>query len=501
MRRQGSAQSAAMASRLGQRSPSATPPTWSDVRAWASAEGLGAPDALLAFLQRAAAGDARGQPLQDGRARALVRALAQGALLSRVNEPAPPLDQILRLYKPFLTWLASVSRSSVDGGQWLAPLVDPHGNLIVGAVGNTAAQVMWPATPLAVLVRAEQAVRDLLRYPPVDPVPRLVAIYQGAAPNIGPATGEAVAEAIESGLLGVVDEARAMGDLLGPMRVPSEPVLAGPLTVEAYRQQWPGLVPSLTNAQAPFVIVTARGATPDQPDYAAVAQNGRLIASVGDGDAAAAQQEQQRRDGVYPFDPATTDTESAGLPSMPQTAEPWEQLLYDIVALVRQGRPDLVGLTSVAVAPAETVLGSIGAAPRAAPGIVDALPPGGATAPPYYAGAFDPADVLAAVEARVPDYATERILDAVAGDPADQAAAARAYTGAVGTSETTPAFDDFVAPYVAARGCAADATQRDQARVARAARVLGVDPRRFANRAPLCAELAEAVIARRTGNA
>nr|UMO79756.1 hypothetical protein [Pandoravirus aubagnensis] len=472
--------------------------TWSDVRAWASAEGLGAPNKLLGLLLRAGADEARGQPLADARARSLVRFLSQGALLSRINEPAAPVIQILAVYRPFLEWIATASRTS-GGASWLAPLVDPRGAgaSSYGAVAN----VMWPATPLAVLVRAEQAVQDLLHYPPTDPTPRLIDIYETAAPNVGPGTAEGVAEAIQGGLLGIVDEARATGDLLGEMRVPSEPVLAGPLTVEAYRQQWPGLVPSLTNAQAPFVIVTARGATPNQPDYAVVAQNGRVIASVGDGDAAAAQQqERQRRDGVYPFDPDTVDTESAGLPSMPQTAEPWEQLLYDVVALVRQGRPDLVGLKSIAVAPAETVLGSIGAAPRAAPGIVDALPPGGATAPPYYAGAFDPADVLAAVEAHVPDYATERILDAVAGDPADQAAAARAYTGAVGTSETTAEFDDFVAPYVAARGCAADATQRDQARLARAARVLGVDPRRFANRAPLCAELAEAVAARRTGS-
>lgn len=472
------------------------PQTWSDVRAWASAEGLGAPNRLLGLLLRAGADEARGQPLADARARSLVRFLSQGAFLSRANEPAAPVIQILAVYRPFLEWIATASRSS-GGASWLVPLADPRG--ADASSYGAAANAMWPATPLAVLVRAEQTVRDLLRYPPADPTPRLIDIYEAAAPDVGPVTAEGVVEAIQGGVLGVVDEARAMGDLLGETRVPSEPVLAGPLTVEAYRQQWPGLVPSLTNAQAPFVVVTARGATPDQPDYAAVAQNGRIIASVGDGDAAAAQQQQQRRDGVYPFDPDTTDTESAGLPSMPQTAEPWEQLLYDIVASVRQGRPDLVGLASIAVAPAETVLGSIGAAPRAAPGIVDALPPGGATAPPYYAGAFDPADVLAAVEARVPDYAAERILDAVAGDPADQAAAARAYTGAVGTSETTPEFDNFVAPYVAARGCAADATQRDQARLARAARVLGVDPRRFASRAPLCAELAEAVAARRAG--
>ncbi|AVK76164.1 hypothetical protein pneo_cds_557 [Pandoravirus neocaledonia] len=477
------------------------PQAWSNVRAWASAEGLGSPSRLLGLLQQASDDEARGRPLADARARSLIRFLSQGAFLSRVDEPAAPIGQIAAVYGPFLGWIDAASRSSGNTSSWLAPLVDPRGASTSRDAGAAAAKAMWPATPLGVLVSAEQTVRDLLHYPPADPAPRLIDIYETAAPNAGPATADSIVEAVQTGLLGVVDDARTMGDLLGAMRVPREPVLTGPLTAEAYRRQWPGLVPSLTNAQAPFVIVTARGATPDQPDYAAVAQNGRIIASVGDGDAAAAQQERQRREGVYPFNPDTTDTESAGLPSMPQTPEPWEQLLYDVVASVRQGRPDLVGLASVAIAPAETVLGSIGAAPRAASGVVDALPPDGATASPYYAGAFDPADVLAAVEARVPDYATDRILDAVAGDPADQAAAARAYTGAVGTSETTPEFDAFVAPYVAARGCAADATQRDRARLARAARVLGVDPRQFTSRAPLCAELAEAVVARRAGPA
>ncbi|AGO84231.1 hypothetical protein psal_cds_467 [Pandoravirus salinus] len=465
------------------------PRTWEDVQAWAATEGLDDPQALLAWLESIVADEARGQRPTDPRAVALLRALSQEALLVRADDTmAAPITQILNVYRPYLTWLAEALSDAAANVAWLQPLVDPLGT------GEPSALALWPPTPLAVLGRAEQAIARLLGYPPVDPVKRFVDVYMANEARAGIDTALTAAESVPQVVPDAIVQAAAEGALLGDLAVPAEPVLAGPLTVEAYHRWWPAVGPGLSTPQAPFVIVVARASEPDVRDYAAVIQNDRVIASIGGNDVDG-QQRQQRDEGVYPIE--AQSTAGAPLPPTPQTEEPWVQLLETVARSVRQGRPDLVGLVRVVAAPPADDLGTMRRGPRIYANLANVLPDDDGVGAPYYAGAFDPADVMAAVEAYVLDDNVARIEQALADDPAAEAAAARAYDGPLAAGETTPEFDAFAAPYVAARGCAADASAADRARLARAARVLGVDPRRFLDRGPLCAELAEAAAAAR----
>nr|UMO78707.1 hypothetical protein [Pandoravirus belohorizontensis] len=463
--------------------------TWDDVQTWAAATGLDNPQGLLAFLDVAGANGARSQVLADPRAEALLRALSQEALLSRTGEPPAPVADILSVYRPYLQWLATaLSDAANGGGAWIGPLADPLGT------GEPSALPSWPPTPLVVLARAEQAIRRLLHYPPSDPVAQFLNLYATNEARVGLDTGLTAAESTREVVPGAITQAAAEGRLLGDLVVPAEPVLAGPLTVEAYHRWWPAVGPGLSVPQAPFVLVVARAVDPDVRDYAAVIQNNRVIASVGGSDADG-QQRRQRDEGVYPIEPEPGV--STPLPPMPQDDRPWVQLLDNVARTVRQGRPDLVGLVRVVVAPPTEALGAVRRGPQIYANLANVLPEDDSVGAPYYAGAFDPADVMAAVESYIPEDNVARIEQALVNDPEAEAAAARAYDGPLGTGETTPEFDAFVAPYVAARGCAADAPAADRTRLARAARILGVDPRRFLERGPLCAELAEAAAAQR----
>ncbi|AVK74875.1 hypothetical protein pqer_cds_453 [Pandoravirus quercus] len=464
------------------------PMTWDDVHAWGAATGLDDPRALLALLESVAADEARGQRPTDPRVVALLRALSQEALMVGADATTPaPITQILDVYRPYLTWLAAALTDS-NNGDWLEALANPLGT------GEPSALALWPPTPLAVLARAEQTIRRLLHYPPTDPVARFLDIYTTNEASAGLDTALTAAESVREVVPGAITEAAAEGRLLGDLAVPAEPVLAGPLTVEAYHRWWPAVGPGLSVPQAPFVLVVARAADPDVRDYAAVIQNDRVIASVGGSDVDG-QQRRQREEGVYPIE--AEPGVSAPLPPMPQDEESWVQLLDSVARTVRQGRPDLVGLVRVVVAPPTEALGAIRRGPQIYTNLANVLPEDDSVGAPYYAGAFDPADVMAAVEAYIPEDNVARIEQALVDDPEAEATAARAYDGPLGTGETTPEFDVFAAPYVAARGCAADASAADRARLARAARVLGVDPRRFLDRGPLCAELAEATAAAR----
>lgn len=461
--------------------------TWDDVQAWASTMGLDRPQALLGFLETIAADGARGQILADPRAAALLRALSQEALLSRTGEPPAPVADMLSVYRPYLQWLAT-ALSDANSGAWIGPLADPLGT------GEPSALPSWPPTPLVVLARAEQAIRRLLHYPPSDPVAQFLNLYTTNEERVGLDIGLTAAESTREVVPDAMVQAAAEGRLLGDLAVPAEPVLAGPRTVDLYRRVWPAVGPGLSVPQAPFVIVVARAAEPDVRDYGAVVQNDRVIASVGGRDVDG-QQQRQRTEGVYPLE--VNPNISEPLPPMPQDEEPWVRLLEDVTRSVRQGRPDLVGLTRVVAAPPTGALGAMRRGPQIYANLANVLPDDASVGAPYYAGAFDPVDVMAAVDARVPEYNVARIEQALAGDPEAEASAARTYDGPLGTGETTPEFDAFVAPYVAARGCAADAPAADRARLARVARILGVDPRRFIDRGPLCAELAEAAVAQR----
>lgn len=231
------------------------PTTWDDVETWASAMGLDRPQALLGFLDTIAANGARGETLADPRAAALLRALSQEALLSRTGEPPAPVADILSVYHPYLQWLAT-ALSDANGGAWIGPLADPLGT------GEPSALPSWPPTPLVVLARAEQAIRRLLHYPPSDPVAQFLSLYTTNEARVGLDTGLTAAESTREVVPGAITQAAAEGRLLGDLAVPAEPVLAGPLTVEAYHRWWPAVGPGLSVPQAPFVIVVARAARP-----------------------------------------------------------------------------------------------------------------------------------------------------------------------------------------------------------------------------------------------
>jgi hypothetical protein len=440
---------------------------------------LNTPQALLDFVSAMANNEANGNGwIYDPRASTLLRALSQEALLTRTDQAAAPAATILEVYRPLSTWL-----DSGDGAL-------PETRSTIGPIGpQTGGPLLWPPTPLSTLVSAEQTIRRFLHYPETDPARRLLGIYLTNQARTGIDEARALVESVIQVVPDAVAEARARGQLLGDLYVGPRPVLVGPLSIEAYRRWWPAVGPELVEPQAPFVITVVVAPLPEgNRDYAAVSQNGRIIASIGDEnddntdrDSKQQQrQERQRREGVYPFD--VSPGLRTRLPLMPMPEEPWVEVLEDILRTVREGRPDLVGLARVQ-----------GPLPIAA-GLPDPIKLMGSAEEPasVYMGAFDPADVMAAVDARIPEYNEARIQQALSNDTMLDAIRAQR---TLATEE--PDIDAFVAPYAAIEGCAADASPDQRARVVDAARALGVDPDRFLDWGPLCAEVAEAAVAQR----
>lgn len=485
---------------------------WQEVLEWAAAKGLTSPSALTAWLGAMAKRE-DGAPA-DRLESALLRALSQNALLAPPGAAPAPASRLAALYRPLLATLDQADAAAQRGpeaARWFglmhgmalrsrgsatlpqrapsypegmrgvdlwAPVIDPQ------AAVEVADGLLWPPSPVTVIARAAQIFDAAAGRPPRDPVDLVVAQLRG---EYGPdaAADVALRAAVAADSVGLY--APLIPVWLRGLRVSPEdqPRLAGPLATRQERRRIAGGAPF--DPQAPYVVVVGTApATWDLPGMptghvAALFVRNAVAATVeqdASGQVTASNTPMarwvERQDQNRGMEPVVAANRSERV----DPATGIGALLLDAIDAVREGRPEAMGLEPFDVESEYTPW----------PDRVDVRPP-------VYAGAFDRADVAAAVRARMPGESAQRIAAVLAGDMSLAAQAARAYRGDVPTPLAPHEVNVVAAAYAAARECAADPATVDRQRLAAVATFLGVrapgsDPR------TLCAELAPAIEAR-----
>lgn len=481
----------------------ATPPSQEAVRIWASDNGFATPDGLVQFLRQVN----RGQRARGPYERALMQLLTDQYYGAPQDLPLEP-RHLLFAYLQFLPQLAALAPGQYAGvsvprltpggpvphGNWVDPLFDPLYRYPDGTLTP-----FWPPSKVATTDYVDQTLRELLHYPPGEDTRAFVA---GSRPpdEMGLLLG------VED-MFGAMQFAHTIGSLLYGRSVAPDPVLSGPRAFRSVLHRFPGLQPNLYALQTPFLVVVITGPGRER---AAIAHNGRIVAGVerpaGETAGDAARGGDDNGEPVQAFDvPAPTPMMDAvnGMrgPSPPPTPRSaWRALLDDMLDAVREGRAEEAGLYPAP--PGAVVLGDeVGALIR--PGDPQFAFLGAPSTDPAihrYAGIYHPADVLAAVEARVPNAVAQRLRE-TSGAPAGitnlRALAARAYQGPIGVQRMPAEVAEFAAPYVAARACSAGHVSDRRAILESVAHVLGIDPGPLGD-AALCAELAAVVESRRS---
>ncbi|AGO84233.1 hypothetical protein psal_cds_468 [Pandoravirus salinus] len=474
--------------------PAATDePSQEEVRAWASANGLVTPSALLQFLHQMDAGERTQGPHE----RALVQAMTDN-YYGMPQDLAMRPRHLLLAHGEFLTQLGSlvptqyagvpVPRLTPDGpapqGDWVDPLLDP-----LYRYPDGTPTPFWPPSLITTTDYVDQTLRELLHYPPGNDNTRA---FVGHARPDDPFL---LVLGVED-MFAAMQFAHEMGSLMYGARVSPDPVLSGPRAFGAVLREWPGLQPNLYSLHAPFLVVAITD--PDR-QRAVIAQNARIIASVESPADSGAEHDDDEPARAFEAPSPTpllgvVNRRRGSPPSIPKSA--WRALLNDMLDAVRAGRAEDVGLyptppgsivitddAAALIRPGDPRFVSLGA-PRVDPAIR------------RYAGIYHPADVLAAVEARVPNASAQRLAkasDTAIGGTGLRALAARAYHGRIDAKRMPAEVAAFAAPHAAARACSADSFVPDRRAVLEsAARALGVDPRPFGD-AALCAELAAIV--------
>lgn len=467
------------------------------VRLWASANGLVVPGALHQFIRQLATGARAEGPYE----RALMRALSDhyyyGASERHLLDPRtlqfayaqilPQLGQLLPQQYAGVPVPRLTPGGPAPQGDWVDPLFDPLYRYPDGTLTP-----FWPPSRITTTDYVDQTLRELLHYPPGEDTR---AFVQGSRPpdEVGFLLG------VED-MFGAMRFAHEVGSLMHGRSVASGSVLSGPRAFRSVLRRFPGLQPNLYALHTPFLVVVI---TEPGRERAAIAHNGRVVARVerpADETTGDVARDGDNSEPVQAFDlPTPTPMMDAVArmwtlpPPTPRSA--WRALLDDMLDAVRAGRADEVGLypappgsialsedMAVLVRPGDARFAG-GGAPRTDPAIR------------RYAGIYHPIDVLAAIEARVPNATAQRLReagDAAAGSAGLRALAARAYRGRIDLQQMPAEVAAFAAPYAAARACSADPVPDRRAILESAAHALGIDPEPFGD-AALCAELAVAV--------
>nr|UMO79758.1 hypothetical protein [Pandoravirus aubagnensis] len=462
-------------------------PPWDEVRSWASENHLDQLEQLgrfmLAFVGTAAAADRDDEPKTC--ARALFEAFAVGAGVGVPQNPGYNAGWLVVAAGTAGAFLRMVDSDglldAVDGlflpprlsssgpaptGIWSHPLTDPLYRYPDGTLTP-----YWPLTPATLRAYVRQTLLDKLRYEP-EPDPYVVIArlwHQRTLPlprDIADTLGQ------------IYNQARA---LAGMPRVSPYPVLSGPRAFAAVRD--PDVV------VAPFLIMldVTRSAT-----RAMISHADTVLADYPEGVT-----------GLIPPDQDKITLRLAGTdgPRRETPQRAWCALLGDLVTAINEpSRARDVGLCRVSD---DMANGNIPAIRKRMIDLVGlqvdtegaiALDP---SCPRFqYTGLYDPYDILAAVEARTPSLISERIMHRIGGDGGNEslmALAARAYRGPAVVASLPTEVQAFVAPYVVARACGADATDADRTHLPAAARLLGVDPETVFGVPALCAEIAHAL--------
>lgn len=470
-----------------------------EVRLWASANGLVTPGALHQFIRQLATGARAEGPYE----RALIRLLSDHYYYSAPERHLLDPRSLQFAYAQILPQLARLLPEQYAGvpvprlvpggpapqGDWVDPLFDPLYRYPDGTLTP-----FWPPSKITTTDYVDQTLRELLHYPPGEDTR---AFVQGSRPpdEVGFLLG------VED-MFAAMQFAHGVGSLLYGRSVAPGPVLSGPRAFDSALHRFPGLQPNLYALHTPFLVVVI---TEPGREQAAIARNGRIVASVERPPSDEAAGARDDNEPVQAFDLPTPTSMMGAVRSMwtlpPPTPRPaWRALLNDMLDAVHAGRAEEVGLypaplgtvalskdMAVLIRPGDVRFAGSGGVPRADPAMR------------RYAGIYHPIDVLAAVEARVPNATAQRLReagDAAAGDVGLRTLAARAYRGRIDLQQMPAEVAAFATPYVAARACSADPVPDRRAILESAAHALGIDPEPFGD-AALCAELAAAVESRR----
>lgn len=459
-------------------------PPWDEVRSWASENHLDRLDQLGRFLRTFVSTAAAVNQDDESKtcARALFEAFAVGAGVGIPESPkhnagwltatAGTAGALLRIVDStgllagaddlFLPPCKSTNGPAPTGA-WSHPLTDPLYRYPDGTLTP-----YWPLTSATLRAYVRQTLLDKLRYEP-EPDPYVVIArlwHQRALPlprDIADTLGQAYGQT------------RA---LAGMPRVSPYPVLSGPRAFAAVRN--PDVV------VAPFLVLidVARGAV-----RALISHADTVLADYPKGDTGLVPPDQ---------DKITLRLASTDGPCRETPQRAWCALLGDLVtaATTEPSCGRNVGLCRVSSDMAN------GSTPAVRKRMIDlmrsqvdgegviALDPSCPRS--LYTGLYDPYDILAAVEARTPNLISERIIRRIGGDDDGslKALAARAYRGSAVAASLPTEIQAFVAPYVVARACGADATDADRTHLPAAARLLGVDTEKVFGVPALCAEIA-----------
>lgn len=458
-------------------------PSWTDVRVWAARNGFATPQGLATFMS--AWRRLQAEADNDPRAVALALALTRGPC------PDPEMDypdfrgmwataMAMTSALSFLEALAASRllaqarlpppRQSADAPVPAGTLADPLFDPLYRYPDGTLTPY-WPPTRPSFEAYIRQARLDFLDHAP-EPDPHRAIVDECRLGSIFGRAELVTSGEIDAHITSLVDAHAQSGVYTGDLpRVPSHPVLAGPRTFGALSRR---------EVMAPVVVMVS--VNPRRP-VAEALQGGQVFARYpndGEGDATAA----------LVIEGNAPAGESYSIPAWAVRG-----VLADLLAAAQSGQAERVGLHPME--PGALVSDARGARVLTR----DQMPqrravlsaPASGLKSYAYAGAYDINDFLAAAKARAVD-ASARIMRRLAADNGNaglMGLAARAYRGPVGTGSLPAEVDAFVAPYVAARGCAADAADTDRANTRSAARLLGIDPDSFLSHAALCAELAE----------
>lgn len=464
-------------------------PPWDEVRLWASRNGFGTPAGLSRFmLWLGRQPDAE----LDPHALMLAQALAYGPCASIENDTI--YDSVGEL-SPMGVWSAADATAFIGalaGSRLLAqtrlppPRQSPGGPVPAGSWGDPLFDPLyrypdgtptpyWPPVPPAFEAYLRRSRLDFLGHV-LDRDPHRAILDECQSPSIfGPlAYGVPVVTggAIDAQIAALQEAYAQKGVYTGDLPpVPSRPVLSGPRVFAATRTR---------DVMAPVVVMISTN--PRRPVVEAL-QGGQVFARYSPGDTGIDPRTMLRLSGAV---------SGGGSRSVPLWAV--RAVLADMLNAAQTGQAGRLGLHQMPP-------GALSSDARGARVLArDQLPRWTLSrllglGTHTYAGAYDIDDLFAAAQAHAAD-ASARILRRLNSDDRGKslmALAARAYRGPVGVGSLPAEVDAFAAPYVAARACAADASDADLVRLRSAARLLGVDPDPFASRAALCAELAEIV--------
>ncbi|AVK77453.1 hypothetical protein pmac_cds_765 [Pandoravirus macleodensis] len=436
--------------------------TWHDVRRWAASVGLTSADALAQWLDDITV-DRVSQ--LDPYEMALVRDLQQYALAVQLDGGPTAPWRLASLYRPVLDALrdldvrARLDRlerddhvPSTDARHWDEPLVNPLA---------PEANILWPASPVTVTARIAQTVHQAFGYRPLD-LRTFITSLAGTSPRDQTPKRRTAGDEVGAQLR-TMDTSinHALDDLLGLRADPNAPPLAPLDEVDMARTRWPSVTPG--HIDPPLMIAVGSGLFHGTPTHVAWLRSGPGIiggvvvddatGNVVDTDGVAAEEDTPDIGfGVYAPETRRTIARASG-----NQHRVVADFLADFARAARDGQFAAVGL--LPVVPSESPM--VGWVDHDVERI-------------DYGRVVEPAEVLAALSARVRNGAIQDMQRAIASVGGLTRRVAEAYTGNILQANVPKEVRQLLAVQSASRACMPGATLAQRRLVLDAAAVLGV---------------------------